>query len=506
MANSKNNSAKNANSSFSPAVIVTICLAVAILAGVIVWSVFAKQANSLDNKVAMEVGETSVSGLEYQFYYKNEIANFQNQYSSYLSVFGVDFTKDLNEQTYLDGSTTWADYFSEIAKSALVENTLLYNEAIANGYELSDAEKEALDSEIDSLGKAVSQLGYGVDYYLEAVYGKGITANKYKELLEKSTIVSKYVNNKVASYEYTDDECENYYNENKNSFDTATLRSYVFNYTVPTDVAEGDESYKDEARNSANAMLEAITDEASFATYLNDNVLTEEEKSSLTEDYSLTENISYKAVSTEIADWIFDDARVEGDKVVIEANNAFNVIYFISCGFEDYNLANIRHIFVEAEEVEHEHDEDGNHVDSEEYDAAVDAAVEAAMNKANDIYNEWKSGDATAESFGALAVTYSADTSSASNNGIITGVTKDTFTIDDVTEWIFDSARAEGDCDIVESEYGAHIIYFESEGDSYKTVIVKNTLASNEYSEYISGLKENAEIVLNEEVIDIITK
>ena len=76
MANSKNNSAKNANSSFSPAVIVTICLAVAILAGVIVWSVFAKQANSLDNKVAMEVGETSVSGLEYQFYYKNEIVRF----------------------------------------------------------------------------------------------------------------------------------------------------------------------------------------------------------------------------------------------------------------------------------------------------------------------------------------------------------------------------------------------------------------------------------------------
>ena len=501
MANSK----KNANSSFSPAVIITLVVSIVILAAVIVWSVMAKQANSLENKTAIEIGETKVNGLEYQFFYNNEISNFQNEYSSYLSIFGVDFTQDLNTQTYLDGSTTWADYFNTIAQNSLIENTLLYNEAIAKGYELSSEEKESIDSELDSLGKAVSQLGYGIDYYLEAVFGKGINAKVYKEIIGKNTISNKYLNDLVATYEYTSEDCENYYNENKQSLDTATVRSYIFTYTVPEDVAEGDESYKDEARNAANAMLEAITDEASFEAYLNSNVITDEQKESLTEDYSLSENISYSALSEDIAAWVFDSARAEGDKVVIEANNGFNVIYFKSCGLDRYNTVNIRHIFVAAETVEHEHDEDGNEIETEDTAAAEAEALTVANTKANDIYNEWKSGAATAESFGELAVTYS-DDSSASVNGTLTNVYKDYFTIDAINEWIFDSSRASGDCTVIDSEYGSHIVYFENTAEPYWELNVKNTLASEEYSEYINGLKEATTIVINEEVLDLIVK
>ena len=144
--------------------------------------------------------------MEYQFFFKNEISNFQNEYNSYLSIFGVDFNKDLNTQTYLDGSTTWAEYFNNAAQNALIENTLLYNEAMAKGYELSSDEKTSINNEIDSLGKAVSQLGYGVDFYLEAVFGKGITSDVYKEIISKNTISNKYLNDLLATYEYTSDD------------------------------------------------------------------------------------------------------------------------------------------------------------------------------------------------------------------------------------------------------------------------------------------------------------
>lgn len=501
MANSK----KNANSSFSPAVIVTLVVSIVILAAVIVWSVMAKQANSLENKTAIEIGETKVNGLEYQFFYNNEISNFQNEYSSYLSIFGVDFDKDLNTQTYLDGSTTWADYFNTIAQDSLIENTLLYNEAVSKGYELSSEEEESIDTEIDALSKAVSQLGYGVDYYLEAVFGKGINEKVYKEIIGKNTISNKYLNDLLETYEYTSEDCENYYSENKQDLDTATVRSYIFTYTVPEDVAEGDESYKDETRNSANAMLEAITDEASFEAYLNSNVITDEQKETLTEDYSLSENISYSALNEEIAKWVFDSARAEGDKVVIEANNGFNVIYFKSCGLDRYNTVDIRHIFVAAETVEHEHDEDGNHIETEDTEAAEAEALKAANTKANDIYNEWKSGAATAESFGELAVTYS-DDSSASVNGTLTNVYKNYFTIDAINEWIFDSSRAAGDCTVIDSEYGSHVIYFEKTAEPYWELNVKNTLASEEYSAYINGLEESTTIIINEKVVDLIVK
>ncbi len=502
LSKSKNNKTvvakKSTNTSMSPAVIITICIAIVILIGVIVWSVFAKQANSLGNKTAMEIGDTKIDGLEYQFYYKNAVSTFQDNYSSYLSYFNVDFTKDLSTQEYYDGKT-WADYFNQSAQSNITETTLLYKEAVSKGYVLSQEESASVDSQLDVLSNALSGLGYGVDYYLESAYGKGITSDVYKRIVSKSTLATKYLNDLVANYEYTDEECENYYNENKQSYDTASFRSFVFTYDVPEDVEEGDESYKDQARESAEALLGAITDEASFEKYVMDNVLSEEQKAEVEENFTLTENITYNTINTTVADWLFDSTRKEGDTTVIEANNGFNVLYFISSGLDRYNTVDIRLIYIAAEEGEHDDSVEGAH------EAAVAAALEEANKKANEVYDEWKSGDATAESFGNLAVTYSSD-SSASNGGLYTRVYKGYFSVNGINDWIFDTSRTAGDSVIIDTESGSYVVYFEAVNDPYWILSVKNTLANNEYNDYINELKSNVEIVVNNEVVAEIAK
>ncbi len=497
--NKKNTAAvkTNANSSFSPAVIVTICIAAAILVGVIVWSVIAKQANDINNKTVMQVGDTEIKGLEFKYFYNASVSSFQSENSTLISYLGVDFSQDLSTQEYSSGMT-WADYFSTRAQNSITEITLLYNEAVAKGYTLTDEDKASVDSEIKTLSDAISSLGYTVDYYLQAAYGQGVTTQVYKDIQYKVNLAQKYYQDLVGSYDYSEEDCENYYNENRLSYDTASFRSFVFKYEVPESVEEGDESYKDEARASANAMLEAITDEASFEAYLNENVLSDEEKESLSENFTLTQDSKHSTLSTEIADWLFDTSRVAGDKAVFDANNAFNVIYFISCGLDRYNTAEIRHIYIEAEEEEHDDSEEGAH------EAAQAAALAKAHEEAEKIYEEWKGGAATSESFGDLAVTYS-DGSSAANGGLVSNVVKNYFTVAEINDWIFDS-RTPGDSALFDSDYGSHIVYYVADGEPYWMLSIKSTLASQEYNSYIENLKSTSGVTVDEELISQLAK
>lgn len=494
--NNKNTAVKtkNSNSSFSPAVIITICVALAILAGVIVWSFVAKKANDLNDKTVMTIGDTEIKGLEFKYFYNAAVTSFQSENSSIISYLGVDFSKDLSTQDYYEGMT-WADYFSTRAQNTITETTLLYNEAVAKGYTLSKEDNDAIDAELDTLSGAISNLGVGIDYYLQQAYGEGVTADFYKTMRKKTQLATNYLEDLSDSYEYSDEECENYYNENKQTLDTAAFRSFVFKYEVPEDVTEGDDSYKNEARDSANAMLEAITDEASFENYLNENVLTDEEKESLSENFTLSQSATYASLSTDVAAWLFDPSRTEGDKTVIDANNAFNVIYFISCGLDRYNTADIRHIFVKIEEEDN---------DVSEHESVHNAAVAKAHEEAENIYNEWKSGDATEESFGNLAVTYS-DDSSASSGGLMLNVYKNYFTVPEINDWIFDSRNA-GDSVLIDSDYGSHILYYVRTGDEFWKLNVKATLSQQEYSAYMEDLKSKIEINANDELIKKLAK
>ncbi|MBR5721732.1 MAG: peptidylprolyl isomerase, partial [Clostridia bacterium] len=229
-----------------------------------------------------------------------------------------------------------------------------------------------------------------------------------------------------------------------------------------------------------------------------ENVLTDEEKETLSEDFTLTQNAKHSTMSTEIADWLFDTSRVAGDKSVFDANNAFNVIYFISCGLDKYNTAEIRHIYIEAEEEEHDDSEEGAH------EAAQAAALAKAHEEAEKIYEEWKGGAATSESFGDLAVTYS-DDSSAANGGLVTDVVKNYFTVTEINDWIFDS-RTPGDSALFDSDYGSHILYYVADGEPYWMLSIKSTLASQEYNSYIENLKSTSGVTVEEELISQLAK
>ena len=143
----------------------------------------------------------------------------------------------------------------------------------------------------------------------------------------------------------------------------------------------------------------------------------------------------------------------------------------------------VRHILVKAEA-----DENGEY---------TDAAKEAAKAKAEEILQEWKDGDATEESFAALAEKYSEDEGSNTNGGLYDSVLQGQM-VEEFDAFCFDESRQSGDTGIVYGESGSyagyHVMYFVGEGDPANNETGRNNLASEKLNTWLEELVGENEV------------
>ena len=90
------------------------------------------------------------------------------------------------------------------------------------------------------------------------------------------------------------------------------------------------------------------------------------------------------------------------------------------------------------------------------------AACEAEVQK---IYDEWKAGDMSEQSFADFAVKYSED-GNAAQGGIYEGVVQG-YMVETFDSWCFDEARQSGDHGLVKTQYGYHIMYYVGSEDTW---------------------------------------
>lgn len=85
-------------------------------------------------------------------------------------------------------------------------------------------------------------------------------------------------------------------------------------------------------------------------------------------------------------------------------------------------------------------------------------AWETSRVKAEELMDQWEKGDKSEDSFAALAMEHSQD-GSASVGGLYTDVVQGQM-VEAFNDWCFDESRKYGDYDIVETEFGYHLMYF----------------------------------------------
>ncbi len=152
---------------------------------------------------------------------------------------------------------------------------------------------------------------------------------------------------------------------------------------------------------------------------------------------------------------------------------------FAAYGLEksDTPNINVRHILIAPEK------EDGE-------TEATDDAWDDAKKEAEKILSEWKSGEATEESFGALAEEHSSDGGSNTNGGLYEDVYPGQM-VTEFNDWCFDQKRKPGDTGIVKTTHGYHIMYFVSATDNYYWKdMAENELHYTRYQETLTSITE----------------
>lgn len=480
-------------------------LAVVILIALVVFAAYVGISRTITNSgirerntVALTIGDKKISNAELNYYFIDAVNQFYSQYGNYASVLGLDVTKPLNQQILSEEDReTWADDFLQQAIENVKATYALVEDANAAGYTLPEEAVTNIDSAIESMELYATMYGYSnVKDYLKAMYGKGTTLDGIRNYYEMTELARYYQEHYMNSLTYSDDElraaeAENFHKYSSFSYNYYYLNSFNFIEKESEETTEYTAEQKAagamEAEAAAKSLVEGNTTVEEFDAAIAALPINAENTSAAS--YASTD-VSYSSMFAGYADWMADSSRKAGDMTYVaststdeegnETINGYYVVMFGSRNDNSYPLANVRHILVSFEGGTYNSTTGG-------YDY-TDVEKQAAWEQADAILTEWKAGEATEESFAALANEKSDD-----GDGTTGGLYEDIAPGQMVAafeDWCFD-AHEVGDTGIVETEYGCHVMFYSGDSETtYRDHLISTELASAAYDEWYTALTE----------------
>ena len=464
---------------------------------------------------ALTVGGTKVSAAELNHYYIDSVNNFLNSYGDYVSLFGLDTTKALDDQFYDEAAgQTWSDYFLEDAKATAKNMYAVYNAAKAEGFTMSEESKASVDSTIENLALYATMYGFGsTDAYIAAMYGEGCNEKTFRQYAEVQMTAQEYAAAYNETLVYDDaalraEEAENYNAYSAFDYNYAYLSVSSF-YEGGTTDEDGNTTYSDEEKEAGRAAAEAAANSLTAATTVEelDAAVAALELTSTTQSTAY-DNQAYSSVPAVIRDWVAGD-RKAGDITVIPSEstthdhaegeectgddgttvvNGYYVVRFESKDDNLTKLVNVRHILVSFE--------GGTTDETTGTTTYSDEEKSAAKTEAEALLASFRTGDATEDAFAALANENSDD-----GDGTTGGLYENVYPGQMVTNfnnWCFDAARQTGDTEVIETEYGYHVMYFVGTTDTtYRDYMIESTLRNEDLTAWETALIEGAELVVN---------
>ena len=447
------------------------------------------------NTVALTVGDHEISNAELSYFYMSAINNFNTNYGNYAAMMGLDTSKPLDEQVINnDTGLTWADDFLNTAKDNARSVYAMADAAEAAGFTLSEDELAEIDTSISNMKMYATLYGYSsTKDFLKAQYGSGATEESYKQYVTVNTLANAYYNSYSSSLTYTDADLRAAESENYDKYSSFTYNTY---YLAASKFQAEDEDNSDKAvkaaEEAANSLIgEDVATVADFDAAIAALDINEDTEASST---AYTDQ-QYASVSTTVRDWITDSTRKEGDKTVIantttstdddgnetKTTLGYYAVFFTGSNDNTFPLVNVRHILVKFE---------GGTTDSTTGTTTYsDEEKEAAKQKAEEILDEWMSGDATEDSFAALANEKSDD-----GDGTTGGLYENVYPgqmVSSFNDWCFDASRQSGNTGIIESEYGYHVMYFVGKSSTtYRDYQIESELRSTDTQKWYDATVE----------------
>lgn len=414
------------------------------------------------------VADENVSRLEFDYNYNTVRNNYISQ-NTWLTYFGLDLSGDLSNQMYSD-TLTWKDFFDEMAVDNLLSGKAVERDMKAAGFTYD--ESEDYEEFVAALQLVASGSGMTLDAYLKEFYGPYATLSRVEKFIRQDLIISAYYEQVADSKTPSDQEIQTYYEENKDSYDCVDYHVLTVDAelpTEPTELADPVEETDTDAEGGAGEDAGEAVYEPSQAEIDAAMALAKAEAEGLqgtvAADGEVYTNMSQVDINYLLTDWLFDSEREKGDTTVIEDsnNNRYFVISFDDRYIDPSISVNVRAVLTE----------DGN---------------------GQAILDEWAAGEATEESFAALADQYNAPMSTE-EGGLFEGLIPSALS-EELFDWLADGSRSHGDTAAITPEGSAitYVFYFVSAGDPEWKLSIRNILLSEIMDEYINGLKDGLEV------------
>ena len=459
------------------------------------------------------------TAAEVEYYYQTAYRNFvtNSQYSYFLSYLGLNTNATLKSQSINSTAAamlgielpdadaesaeadseadplaptgmTWHDYFLDEALDNMRVIQAALKAAEAEGFQYPAGVQAQYDDNMDALKAVAAASGISVSQYLKGNFGAGVTEKVYGEQLMRVLRYSAYADAYQDSLTYSDSELEEAYGADRNTYDHVSYEVVSFsgaaesttddegNTVEPTE--EEAAAALEAAQDLAQTVLDGFQDGGDLEELANENDGT----------YSKNENGTYSAGSV-MSEWLYDSTRKSGDASTLADGTVQYVVVFHDRFRDENPTIDIRHILVSLGTGSIAEGEEGY----EDQQAQLKADAHA---KAEELLAQWQSGEATEDSFAALALKESAD-GSKYDGGLYTEVYQGQM-VTEFNDWCFDTARQSGDTGVVDTQYGSHVMYFSGVNAARWQTQVAANLRTEAYTAWEEDLVKDVTVQRSE--------
>lgn len=496
--------------------VISIVLCAVIVLGVVAFSLNYYGALQRVIKIGGVGSDQSVTIAEYEYYYMrayNQVRYQAQYYQYYYQTSNYDLSLTPEEQTQTtkdaDGNEiTWVEKLHEDTLEIIQLHKAYYNEALKMGLKLTKADEAFIDKQIEDLRDEAKSAGsnssssdsenkvtYSLNAYLRKVYGGSINERFLRKQLKIQVLAQKYLTertNEIAKdYDQKDIDAE--YKKDTTAYDFATFRAYTFKTTELTkEDKETDDALKArqakanaEVKKNANDFYNAVTNDATFTAKAKElNKDTADYNVDKETKYSMLKSTAQSTFSEDAAKWLFDSSTKVGSKKLFsdEENGKYIVVLALSKPHQEQTVT-ARHILFQTKDQN-----SGNDLSEEE--------IAKKKTQAEDVLKKFNEGDKTEDSFAALANEYNEDTGSSSNGGLYEHIYPGQM-VTEFNDWVFDANRKAGDVELVETDFGYHIIYFVAkDGKDYYDSAIRSSKANEDIETETKALQEGKDYVV----------
>ena len=302
----------------------------------------AKVIKAMDQVVATCNG-TALTNSQLQIYYWMQVFSFLENYSYYLSYFGLDYTQPLSQQM-MDENTTWEQYFLDMALSSWHRFQAMLIHAQAEGFQMPASVDEYLAQLPQQMEQTAATYGYeSVNDLLADDMGAGCDIDDYVYYMGLYAKNMEYMDYLYGELEPTQEEVRafveanaemmmNEYGVSLDSGNLVDIRHVLIqpegcefnesNHVVATD--EQWEACREKAQGLLDQWLAGTADEEGF--------------SQMAMEHSADGNAASGGIYTDVRpgqmvvafnDWCFDESRKPGDSGLVRTEFGYHIMYFV---------------------------------------------------------------------------------------------------------------------------------------------------------------------------------